>query len=104
MENPISEPAPFLLSSHTVHAHVLIEAILVLLILGILWHRPRGSGAKGVESLTPREVDQLCDEWEPEPLVSRRRGRGAAAGRAYVSETVDMCFGFFFAFFFLGGG
>lgn len=48
--------------------HVLIEASLVLFIVYLFFQRSYKPGPS--EKLTPSEIEQLIQEWEPEPLVS----------------------------------
>ncbi|CAD7696398.1 unnamed protein product [Ostreobium quekettii] len=48
--------------------HLVVEALLVLLIAYLVW-QPRSSPSKKAdERLTEKEIDQLCEEWQPEPL------------------------------------
>ena len=80
-DSGMDEPAPFLLPSHTVHAHVLIELVLVLVILFVLWWRPGAKKEKGIDALSEREIDQLCDEWRPDPLVEDPKAFRGCVGK-----------------------
>mmetsp|Transcript_5439 Transcript_5439/g.13803 ORF Transcript_5439/g.13803 Transcript_5439/m.13803 type:complete len:493 (+) Transcript_5439:269-1747(+) len=50
--------------------HLFIEGIFVAVICYLLFqksYKPRGVNA---EALSEKEIDELCDAWQPEPLVS----------------------------------
>ncbi|ETW04862.1 hypothetical protein H310_03982 [Aphanomyces invadans] len=51
--------------------HVIIETFLIVFILYISFVKKSSSRPKGEtgEKLTESEIQTLCDEWEPEPLV-----------------------------------
>ena len=49
---------------------LLIESILVGVILVVYFVKPK----KNLEKLTDDEVRELCEEWEPEPLVAATGG------------------------------
>jgi serine palmitoyltransferase len=60
--------------------HLALEAALLLVILLVLRRdrsrparaaRAAGDGADDADDLTEREVEQLCREWRPEPLVPK---------------------------------
>ena len=83
--------------------HVALEAALAVVVVSLLSQRrsrPRrrqGGAGGGGEELTDAEIETLCDEWVPEPLVfsaedERRAGEAhaaavaAAATRALAAE------------------
>ncbi|KAI9905197.1 hypothetical protein PsorP6_014332 [Peronosclerospora sorghi] len=48
--------------------HVIIETFLIVFVIYITFvkrDKPRGTAAK----LSEREIDELCDEWTPEPII-----------------------------------
>eukprot|EP00164_Ancoracysta_twista_P003410 GFYU01004551.1.p1 GENE.GFYU01004551.1~~GFYU01004551.1.p1 ORF type:complete len:483 (-),score=159.14 GFYU01004551.1:314-1762(-) len=73
--------------------HVIVEALCVFIIFSLLFQR-RFKPQKGVESLSEKEIDQLCEEWHPDPLVPEmtelqkatkiRTIEGASAARCVV--------------------
>eukprot|EP00611_Tribonema_gayanum_P000410 TRINITY_DN10280_c0_g1_i1.p1 TRINITY_DN10280_c0_g1~~TRINITY_DN10280_c0_g1_i1.p1 ORF type:complete len:508 (+),score=135.00 TRINITY_DN10280_c0_g1_i1:182-1705(+) len=52
--------------------HVIVESVLVLFVLYVLFFKKTlntRAPALGITHLTPREVDELIKDWQPEPLV-----------------------------------
>mmetsp|Transcript_15665 Transcript_15665/g.47228 ORF Transcript_15665/g.47228 Transcript_15665/m.47228 type:complete len:672 (-) Transcript_15665:679-2694(-) len=49
--------------------HIAVEAVLLLLLFVMFVQRAYKPGHKFAEDLTEKEVDELCTEWEPEPLA-----------------------------------
>ncbi|POM62479.1 Serine palmitoyltransferase, partial [Phytophthora palmivora] len=48
--------------------HVIIETFLIVFVIYITFvkrDKPKGTAAK----LSEREIDDLCDEWTPEPII-----------------------------------
>lgn len=52
-------------SGAALDGHFVLEAILVIVILGLMLQKSYKPEKPG---LTEQEIEQLCDEWEPEPL------------------------------------
>ncbi|KAK9807535.1 hypothetical protein WJX72_001902 [[Myrmecia] bisecta] len=48
--------------------HLVLEGLLVVIISYLLIQRTYKPSSKEAEPLTEKEIDQLCEEWEPEPL------------------------------------
>lgn len=51
------------------HGHLVLEAILIVIIMKSMLQGSSYSGNEPKEKLTEKEIDELCEEWEPEPLV-----------------------------------
>lgn len=51
------------------HGHLVLEAVLIIIIIKFLLQGSSYSGEEHKEKLTEKEIDDLCEEWEPEPLV-----------------------------------
>ncbi|KAI3430742.1 hypothetical protein D9Q98_009154 [Chlorella vulgaris] len=49
--------------------HLVVEGFLLLAISYLLLQGTFRPGQLEQEALTPKEVDELCEEWEPEPLA-----------------------------------
>ncbi|KAL6753741.1 pyridoxal phosphate-dependent transferase [Haematococcus lacustris] len=49
--------------------HIVVEALLLAIICYLFLQHSFKPRAKSEDSLTEREIDQLCREWQPEPLV-----------------------------------
>jgi serine palmitoyltransferase len=52
--------------------HVVVETALIAFVVYILFFKKTlntRAPALGITSLTPKEVDELISEWQPEPLV-----------------------------------
>ncbi|GMH35333.1 hypothetical protein BSKO_03201 [Bryopsis sp. KO-2023] len=50
--------------------HLVVECILVAVIVYLL-RLPRSKPSNADKPLTEKEIDELCQEWKPEPLVPR---------------------------------
>ena len=51
------------------HGHLVLEAVLIIIIVKFMLQGSSYSGEGQKEKLTENEIDELCEEWEPEPLV-----------------------------------
>ncbi|OQR95457.1 serine palmitoyltransferase [Thraustotheca clavata] len=49
--------------------HVIIETFLIVFILYISFVKKSKLPKQATDRLTPAEIQQLCDEWQPEPIV-----------------------------------
>jgi serine palmitoyltransferase len=61
-----------------VDVHFFIEAVFVVVICYLLFqkqYRPN----KGRDKLSPHEIDELCHDWQPEPIVSDEMMAGTVA-------------------------
>mmetsp|Transcript_38146 Transcript_38146/g.107806 ORF Transcript_38146/g.107806 Transcript_38146/m.107806 type:complete len:485 (-) Transcript_38146:161-1615(-) len=50
------------------NSHFLVEVVLILVILYLLLQKGKPGTSPDQQPLTESEVDQLCAEWQPEPL------------------------------------
>lgn len=66
--------------------HVILETLLVAFIIYVYFKRPSAKKS----ALLPQEIDELIDEWEPEPLVpSSADGAADARGRSKHDISTD---------------
>jgi len=90
---------PGALALLSVPTHLLVEAVLLATIVYLLIQKSYQPRDKDKTPLTPKEVDMLCKEWEPEPLAppdvmskalpkhilsGARRGPCARTGRGWA--------------------
>lgn len=52
------------------HGHLFLEGGLLLVIMYLLFQSTSKPSAKSRQPLTEKEVQELCDEWQPEPLAA----------------------------------
>ncbi len=51
------------------HGHLVLEAVLIIIIIRFLLQGSSYSKKDQKENLSEKEIDELCEEWEPEPIV-----------------------------------
>lgn len=53
------------------HGHLVLEGFLVAVISYLLFQRSSKPSKKALRPLTEKEIQELCDEWQPEPLYGQ---------------------------------
>ena len=61
---------------------VIFETILLIFVVWLLFKK--NSKKKAESKLTPREVEELLNDWTPEPLVDMDNARRVAGGQSDI--------------------